>query len=84
MNIMKANNNLNYWPNFKCGYDVDHKGYECPYHAPWDARRNKSHLVPGASMKGEHKRLADGTGAGIGWFMTEPISQAQWVVAQRE
>ena len=35
-------------------------------------------------MKGKHKTLADGTGVGVGWLMVGPISQVQWVVAQRQ
>ena len=81
---MKIFNNLKYCPNYRCGYDVDHAGYEGLYYPPWDVRRNKGHIMPGTSMVVQHKILTDGTGAGIRWLLTGLISQAQWVVAQRK
>ena len=54
---------------FTCGYDVDHPGNQCPIakagHIP-NINRDEAHLVPGASMKAQHKVLSDGTGAGKG------------------
>lgn len=82
-NTLKTFDNLKYCPNYRCGYDVDHDGWECPHHPPWNVRRNEAHLVEGASMKAQHKTLADGTGAGVAWLMANPISQAQWVIEQR-
>ena len=35
-------------------------------------------------MKPQHKMLADGTEAGIAWLMANPISQAQWVMKERQ
>ena len=29
-NTFKAHNNIKYFPNHRCGYDVDHEGYELP------------------------------------------------------
>ena len=82
-NTLKTFDNLKYCPNKGCGYDVDHMGYECPYYAPWNVERDHGHLVPGASTKGQHKTLADGTGAGLGWLMAQSITSAQWVMEQR-
>ena len=82
-NTLKTFNNLKYFPNFRSGYDVDHDGWECPYHPPWDVKRNEAHLVEGASMKAQLKTLANGTSAIIAWLMTNPISQDQWVMEQR-
>ena len=82
-NTLKIFDNLKYCPNFCCGYDVDHDGWECPYHPPWDVERHEVHLVGGALMKAQHKTLANGTGAGVAWLLANPISQAQWVMEQR-
>ena len=35
-------------------------------------------------MKAQYKTLAGGTGAGVAWLITDPISQAQWVIEQRQ
>ena len=82
-NTLKRYDQLLYCPNKGCGYDVDHAGRNCPYAAPWDVAREVAHTVEGASMRGQHKSLANGTGAGMGWIMRGPIAQAQWVVDQR-
>ena len=58
-NTLKTFNNLKYFPNFHCGYNVDHGGWECPYHTPWNVQKNEVHLVEGASVKVQHKTLAD-------------------------
>ena len=73
-NTRKAFDNLKYCPNYPCGNDVDHGGWECPYYPPWNVRRNKAHLVEGASMVAQHKIMADGTGAGVAWLMANTIS----------
>ena len=73
-NTLKTFDNLEYCPNFRCVYDVDYDGWECPYHPPWNVRRNEAHLVEGALIKAQHKTLADGTGAGMAWLMVNPIS----------
>ena len=62
---------------------MDHVARNCPFVAPWDVARKVAHTVEGASMRGQHKSLADGLGAGMGWIMRGPIAQAQWVVNQR-
>ena len=64
-NTLKTFDSLKYCLNFRCGYNLDHDGWECPYHPPWNMRRNEAHLVEGASMKTQHKTLANGTGAGV-------------------
>ena len=71
---LKTFDNLKYCPNYRCRYDVDHAGWECSYHPPWNIRRNDAHLVEGALMEAHHKTLADGTGAGVAWLMANPIS----------
>ena len=60
-NTLKTFDNLKYCPNFCCSYDVDQDRCECPHRPPWNVRRNEAHLVEGASMKAQHKTLADGT-----------------------
>ena len=51
-----------------CGVDVDHDGPNCTVAKPghrWNlsgAHRNIWHTIPGASQKGGHKALPDGTG----------------------
>jgi len=83
MNTLKRYNQLLYCPNKGCGYSMDHVARNCPFVAPWDVARKVAHTVEGASMRGQHKSLADGLGAGMGWIMRGPIAQAQWVVDQR-
>ena len=82
-NTVKTFDNLKYCPNFPCGYGVDHDGWECPYHPTWDVKRHEAHLVEGASVKAQHKTLANGTDAGVAWLLANSISQAQWVMEQR-
>jgi hypothetical protein len=38
-----------------------------------------AHTVPRASMKAQHKTLPDGTGAGMGWILSESIGKASYV-----
>ena len=75
-NTLKTFDNLKYYPNFSCGYDVDHGSWECSYHPIWNVRRNGAHLVEGASIKTQHKTLANGNGAVVEWLMVNHISQA--------
>ena len=83
INTLKTFDNLKYFPNYWCGYDVDHDGWGCSYHPPWDVRRDKAQVSEGASMVVHRKTLANDTGAGVIWIMANPISQAQWVLEQR-
>ena len=78
-NTTKVFDNILYC--FSCGYDVDHAGCACPNprwnHIP-NIPRNKAHEVQGACMKAQHKTLQDGTGAGIGWILSQNIRKAEW------
>ena len=38
-----------------------------------------AHTVPRASMKAQHKTLPDGTGAGMGWILSESIGKASYI-----
>ena len=82
-NSLKTFDSLKYCPNYRCGYDVDHDGWEYRYHPPWDVMMDKANVTEGASMVAQHKTLADGTGAGMAWLMVNPTSQAQWVIEQK-
>ena len=79
-NAIKRHNNLLYC--YSCGYDVDHDGYGCTnpkvHHVP-SVTRAMAHTVPRASMKAQHKTLPDGTGAGMGWILSESIGKAAYV-----
>ena len=44
--------------------------------------RDRAHEVQGACMKGQHKALADGTGVGKGWILSQNIGKAQWGAPQ--
>ena len=61
---------------------MDHDGYGCPnpkvHHVP-SVTRAMAHTVPRASMKAQHKTLPDGTGAGMGWILSESINKATYV-----
>ena len=69
-NAKKFYNNLHYcWTH---GYDVDHPGHMCPakkFGHRDDVTRDNAHEYMGACMKGQHKTLPDGTGAGRGWIL---------------
>lgn len=80
---------LNLFYCFTCGYDVDHEGNQCPYgvqghHMPY-VKRNEAHMYAdrGASMRGQHKTLPDGTGAGQGWILAQSVTKAQWTMNQQ-
>jgi hypothetical protein len=79
-NAVKRHNNLLYC--YSCGYDVDHDGYGCTnpkvHHVP-SVTRAMAHTVPRASMKAQHKTLPDGTGAGMGWILSESIGKASYI-----
>lgn len=81
-NTLKRHKNLFYCPNKGCGYDVDHNVYEFFHASPWDNKRGLAHFHgrEGASMKGQHKTLDDGTVVGIGWLLAGQIIQAQWMM----
>eukprot|EP00804_Cyclotella_cryptica_P030999 CCRYP_013582-RA/>CCRYP_013582-RA protein AED:0.56 eAED:0.40 QI:0/-1/0/1/-1/1/1/0/562 len=86
-NTQKRHMNLFYC--FTCGYDVDHEGHQCPvgvpgHHMP-QVKRNEAHLYAnqGACMKGQHKTLPDGTGAGQGWILAQSVTKAQWTMQQQ-
>ena len=71
---------------FTCGYDVDHPGAQCPYAGPGhipNVNRDEAHLVPGASMKAQHKVLPDGSGAGKGWIQAQGVNKAFYTMAQQ-
>ncbi len=42
-----------------------------------------AHLVLGASMKGQHKVLPDGTGAGKGWIQAQGMNKAFYTMAKQ-
>ena len=44
----------------------------------------EAHTVTGASMKGQHKTLPDGTGAGNRWILAQQFRKANWVMDQNE
>ena len=75
-NTRKQNMNLFYC--FTCGYDVNHKGHQCPRpkpnHIP-GVPRDKAHLCPGASMKAQHKALTNRTGQGKGWLIAQAANK---------
>ena len=83
-------NTQKYYPNlmycYTCGYDVNHDGYNCQRpakgHIP-NVHRNEAHLVPGASMKAQHKVLPDGTGAGKGWLMAQATNKGFYTMAKQ-
>ena len=81
--MQKEHPNLLYC--FSCGYDVDHDGYGCQQakynHIP-NIPRDRAHECQGACMKGQHKALADGTGVGKGWILSQNIGKAQWGAPQ--
>ena len=35
-------------------------------------------------MEAQHNTLVDRTGANVAWLLVNPISQYQWVIAQRQ
>ena len=72
-NTLKTFENLRYCPNYRCGYDVDYDGWECPNHPPWVMRRDEAHVLEGAPMVTQHKTLVDVTGAGVSWLMVNPV-----------
>jgi hypothetical protein len=69
-----------------CGYDVDHDGAHCPNprqnHNP-HIKRDEAHLVPGASMAGQHKMLPDGTGQGKGWLLAQAANKSFFTMAKQ-
>ena len=84
-NTQKFFNNLFYC--YTCGYDVDHQSINCPNkklgHRD-DATRDNAHLIMGASMKGQHKTLPDGTGAGQGWILEQQLGKGRWLLEQQK
>ena len=82
-NTTKQHLNLLYC--YSCGYDVDHDGYHCPpncqklHHLP-HIKRDEAHMVKGACMKAQHKTLPDGSGAGLGWIMTQNMEKGRFVL----
>ena len=68
---------------FTCGYDVDHAGFQSQCakagHTP-NVTCNRAHKVWRACMKGQHKTLPDGTGAGMGWILANNIQKATYVI----
>ena len=81
---------LNLFYCFTCGYDVDHEGHQCPYgiqghHMP-QVKRHNAHLFAdrGACMRGQHKTLPDGSGAGQGWVLAQSVTKAQWTMQQQQ
>ena len=82
-NTIETFHNLKYCSNYWCGYDGDHDGWECPYHLPWDVRRDETHITEGTSVVTQHKTLADGTVVGVVWLMTNSISQAHLIIERR-
>ena len=86
-NTTKVHQNLKYC--FSCGYDMDHDGTQCPVahlnprgHIP-RVHHKDAHLCPGASMRGQHKTLPDGTGAGQGWLITQSTHKGLYTMAQQ-
>ena len=83
-NTQKEFQNLYYC--FTHGYDVDHPGHLCQHakagHIP-NIPRDEAHLCPRASMKGQHKVLPDGTGAGKGWIMLQQQNKGLYTMAQQ-
>ena len=84
-NTVKKFLNLDYcWSH---GYDVDHPGHLCPakkFGHRDDVTRDNAHEYMGASMKGQHKTLPDGTGAGKGWILEQNLGKARWVNDQQQ
>ena len=76
--------NLHYC--FTCGYYVDHPDNACPvadpvYNMP-NIPSDKAHMYANqvAGMVAQHKSLLDGTGAGMGWILTNSIIKAQLLI----
>ena len=51
-------------------------------HIP-NVARDEAHLVPGASMKGQHKALPDGSGAGKGWIQAQGMNKVFYTMDKR-
>ena len=49
-------------------------------------KREEAHLYAdrGACMKGQHKTLPDGTGAGHGWVLAQSVTKAQWTMQNQQ
>ena len=84
-------NSRKYWNNleycYSHGYDVNHNSTNCPNPKQGhriDATRANAHMIPGASMKAQHKTLPDGTGAGQGWILEQNLRQGRWVMDQQQ
>ncbi len=83
-NMRKRWNNLFYCTT--CGYDVDHEGRYCPDPKPThnpNVKRDEAHLVPNASMAGQHKMLPDGTGQGKGWILAQAANKGFYTMARQ-
>ena len=80
-NKIKEHHNLMYC--FTCGYIVDHAGFQCHSakagHIP-NLTRNQAHTVWRACIKGQHKKLPDDTGAGMGWILDNNLQKATYVI----
>ena len=62
VNTQKRHPGLLYY--YSCGYDVDHKGYNCTCPKGWhipNVTHDMAHKVQGASMVAQHKTLPDRT-----------------------
>ena len=72
---------------FICGYDVDHVGIQCQCakagHIP-NVTRNQAHTVWCECMKGQHKTLLGGTGAGMGWILAKNLQKATYVIDKNQ
>ena len=72
---------------FTCGYDVDHTGFQCQCakegHIP-NVPRDQAHTVWRACIKGQHKTLPNGTGAGMGWILANKLQKANYVIDKKQ
>ena len=83
-NNIKLFHNLHYF--FTYGYDVDHPGNTCPvsypaYNIP-NIPFDKAHMYDnqGASMLAQQKSLTDGTGASMGWILTNSTRKEKFLM----
>ena len=51
---------------------------------PPNVTRNQAHTVWRACMKGQHKTLPDGTGAGMGWILANNLQKANYVIDKNQ
>ena len=84
-NNIKEHLNMMYC--FTCGYDVDRVGFQCQCakagHIP-NMTRNQAHAVWRAFMKGHHKTLPDGTGAGMGWILANNLQKSNYTIDKNQ